>query len=212
MAFDILDDLETSVIENAGKKGFYFAHVLMPHSPYSVDSSCGLRQPIGFWTSSTDPEAMKQGFENTMESRRHALDDYYQQVSCLYVLIDRMLGSWQEAGLLDNLVIVMHGDHGSRVSLKWPKSSDQPSPENSQNDRDNFQAHFAYRTADSAGQLDQREVGLQDWFAELFGAKFDQQYGDNVFVRDELTSVKGKMLNQRPYYGFNSARQPGANE
>ena len=212
MAFDIFDDLETSVIENAGKKGFYFAHVLMPHSPYSVDSSCSLRQPIGFWTSSTDPEAMKQGFENTIESRRNALEGYYQQVSCLYVLIDRMLGSWQAAGLLDDLVIVMHGDHGSRVSLKWPKSSDQPSPSSSQNDRDNFQAHFAYRMAGSTGQLDQREVGLQDWFAELFGADFDEQYGDNVFVRDELTSVKGKMLNQRPYYGFNLVRQPGVSE
>lgn len=202
MAFDILDDLETSVIRNADKKSFYFAHVLMPHGPYSVDSSCTLRQPIGFWRSSTDPEAMKQGVENTIQSRRDALEDYYQQVSCLYVVIDRMLSSWQEAGLLDNLVIVMHGDHGSRVSLNWPKSSDRPSAESSQNDRDNFQTHFAYRIAGNSGRLDERKVGLQDWFAEFFGAEIDERYGDTVFVRDELTSVKGKMLNPRPYFGL----------
>ena len=87
MAFDILADLETSVISNAGKKSFYFAHVLMPHSPYSVDASCTLRQPIGFWKGHLDPEAMKLGAKNTDQSRQDSLQDYYQQVSCLYFRI-----------------------------------------------------------------------------------------------------------------------------
>ena len=202
MAFDILDDLKKSVIRNAGRESFYFAHILMPHGPFSVDSSCSLRQPIGYWRQSTDPEAMKQGKENTVQGRLDSLEDYYEQLSCLYVVLDRMLSSWDEAGVLDSLVIVMHGDHGSRVSLNWPKSADQPSTESTQNDRDNFLTHFTYRIAGNLGRVDGREVALQDWFAELFGVQIGAKYGRTVFVRDTLTSTRGIELNPRPYFGF----------
>ena len=200
MAFDILSDLESSVIQNADKRSFYFAHVLMPHSPYSVDSSCTLRQPIGFWRGHLDPEAMRHGAKNSPESRNEALKDYYQQLSCLYSVLDEMLRSWQDAGVLDDLVIVMHGDHGSRLSLSRPRFDDQLSVASSQNDRDNFQTHFAYRIAGNTGRLDRRQIGLQDWFAEFFGEISQEPNEDVVFVRKEINSVKGRALSQRPYF------------
>jgi hypothetical protein len=201
MAFDILDNLESSVISNAGADSFYFAHILMPHGPFSVDAACSLRQPIGYWRQSTDPEAMQQGLENTVHGRQQSLEDYFEQLSCLYNRIDRMLSAWDRARVLDDLLIVMHGDHGSRVSLNWPSSTDQSSLKSTQNDRDNFLTHFAYRASGRPGRVDDREAALQDSFAGLFGVQIGEQYGRTVFVRDTLTSTRGINLNPRQYFG-----------
>ncbi len=128
-------------------------------------------------------------------------------MSCLYSVLDGVLRSWKDAGVLDDLVIVMHGDHGSRLSLSRPKHDDQLSAVSSQNDKDNFQTHFAYRIAGNSGRLDERQVGLQDWFAEFFGEESQEPNGDVVFVRKQINSVKGRTLGQRPYFAATKCRE-----
>ncbi len=97
----------------------FFAHLLMPHYPYIFDRRCELRPRTSDWLTnriaSTDPLAY-----NTVDSRAQKYDRYAEQVRCVLTLIDGLLDNLESRGLLDDAIIVINGDHGSRIPLHFP--------------------------------------------------------------------------------------------
>ena len=60
----------------------YFAHLLMPHSPYIFDSNCEIyKKPISEWSLSVDP--LSDDRQNSVESRVERYKAYFKQVNCL---------------------------------------------------------------------------------------------------------------------------------
>jgi hypothetical protein len=85
---------------------FSFNHLLLPHFPFVLSADCGLK-PVGYWTFPASRD------------RRHGSDKiyagYWDQVACVRT---RLLDIIDKASTNGNLWIVVHGDHGSRISRK----------------------------------------------------------------------------------------------
>lgn len=48
---------------------------------------------------------------------------YFEQVRCLHRALGQFFTSQQERGLLDEATIIVHGDHGPRITLPLPTPS-----------------------------------------------------------------------------------------
>lgn len=116
-AQQLLDSIELDVIASKSKTLIY-AHLLTPHYPYVYDKSCQLRASVANWLdrNSTKPIAA----ENNKITREVRYSRYFEQITCLYSELSEMLQSFEKAGKMDDLTIIMHGDHGSRIGLNDP--------------------------------------------------------------------------------------------
>ena len=80
---------------------------------------CELRPRTSDWLTnriaSTDPLVY-----NTVDSRAQKYERYAEQVRCVLTLIDGLLDDLESRGLLDDAIIVINGDHGSRIPVHFP--------------------------------------------------------------------------------------------
>lgn len=88
----------------------HLGHFLIPHAPY-VYSADGNLLPITEW------DRQAGGSESEKLTDRYYVDHrrYAQQVRYLNGRLDELLGNLSEKALLDSMLIVIHGDHGSRI-------------------------------------------------------------------------------------------------
>jgi len=89
----------------------YVAHLLMPHNPYVYEADCAVRDPAD-WRSIEDTGALLL----TDLDRRDLYDGYFRQMSCLYKRLHEMFVRLRESGRLNDAVVIVHGDHGSRIA------------------------------------------------------------------------------------------------
>lgn len=92
-----------------GQKGdFFFAHLLIPHSPFLYDSQCRLR-PAENWEPELGPKATASDLRSTY------YQNYALQVQCATRLVASLLDSIP-AEQRSSVVVIVQGDHGSRMS------------------------------------------------------------------------------------------------
>ncbi len=134
-----------------------FAHLLLPHFPYAYDAQCRLRpSPLG-WRSYKAPGL--RGAHNDAASRAERYPLYLEQLACTQKQVNEMLGRVLSLpGLRDALVIV-HGDHGTRLNQATPVV---PNLEylTSRDYLDAFATHFAVRGPGITSGLDMRVASL----------------------------------------------------
>lgn len=87
----------------------YFAHLLFPHYPYVTDQRCALKR-VGDWKMRNSPT-------QSWETRQIA---YFDQLRCAMVKVDAALEALTDAGLASRSIVIVHGDHGSRISENEP--------------------------------------------------------------------------------------------
>ena len=97
----------TARLASAGPGDAYFAHLLVPHYPYAVDRNCHYLP----WRDWDNRHSIRP-----IEERRHA---YYEQVRCTTARIQGLLDAFTAAGG-PNSIIIIHGDHGSRITQVDP--------------------------------------------------------------------------------------------
>ena len=141
-----------------------FAHVLMPHSPYIWESDCQLREPLKSWR---DRKFWDENLtsSSTPEFRDSSYQDYFDQVDCTLKLLDDMFRRLKEANLMENLSIVIHGDHGSRITLNDPVI-EQIEFLLPQDYIDSFSTHFAIRRKDLNPEYDTELKSTIQMFSE----------------------------------------------
>ena len=106
-AFDAL----VSDLRQAQPGEAYFAHLLLPHYPYALNSDCSIR-PVSEWK----PRKSAVG---GLEERQVA---YAEQVRCAMAKVDEALTALAEAPGGDRFIAIIHGDHGSRITQYDPTS------------------------------------------------------------------------------------------
>jgi hypothetical protein len=92
----------TRRLQRAEPGSVYFVHLLLPHYPYVVRSDCTYLS----WQS--------WGLRNgSLEDRRRA---YYGQIRCMNLKLSAALAALSRSPAGANSVVIIHGDHGSRIT------------------------------------------------------------------------------------------------
>jgi len=114
------------------RHSYFFYHTLATHSPFALNKNCKMR-PITAW--STDDEPL------THQSREIAFSRYGEQVQCVLSELAQIFDTIAKNPNLDKAVVLIHGDHASRLSTQKRESQ--------MTDRDiidNFSILFAARS------------------------------------------------------------------
>ena len=149
-----LDMIARDVAET-GRGSAIFAHLLLPHYSYVLDRTCSIERDPSKWSG-----GWGASLGSTPQGRRQRYVRYFEQVRCLYKKMDEFLQHLAKAGLLENAVVVLHGDHGSRI-VEW----DQPEP--SRDNIDKLSTLFAIRRPNEPAGYDPRQASVQTLFSQL---------------------------------------------
>ena len=105
----------SSRLSKARSGDAFFAHLLLPHYPYVVGPGCaGLR--FTDWKRRWDP--------SPLEIRRHA---YAGQLHCTMSKVDQLLKALARSPAGLNAIVIIHGDHGSRLTTVDPNEPNRGS-------------------------------------------------------------------------------------
>ena len=86
----------------------YFAHILAPHFPYVRRADCAIVEPSQWeYRRSSRPVAVRQAA-------------YRQQVGCVMRRLDKVIAAFLSSPASKDGVIIIHGDHGSRITAMDP--------------------------------------------------------------------------------------------
>lgn len=129
-------------LRNARGGTLVFAHILLPHYPYVYDSSCRSR-PANEWMERRDPE-VGGGSVNVPTGRSARYAAYLQQVTCAQRQLARLLDSIPES-LRRDAVVIIQGDHGSRITIDDP-TTDTGKPPAPSDLVDSYSTMFAVRS------------------------------------------------------------------
>jgi hypothetical protein len=86
----------------------YFIHAMLPHFPYVATRECAVK-PVSDWRRRRElaPLAERQ-------------EAYYDQLHCALRFVDRAAAALDRSPAGGNAIIVVHGDHGSRITNEDP--------------------------------------------------------------------------------------------
>jgi arylsulfatase A-like enzyme len=137
----------------------YFAHLLIPHYPYTVDSQCNIRRPVMSWLNRDTALADAPNDSNTEESRSLRYDEYILQIRCVIKKLTELFQVIKAQGNLDDAIIIVHGDHGSRIVLVEPFARNERRLSR-QDYYDGFSTLFAVHSPEITPGYDSQMVGL----------------------------------------------------
>lgn len=184
----------------APRGSMFFAHLLMPHAPYVYDAQCQIKS-VGNWLDRTAHDALWPS-TNTPESRAQRYAAYLGQVRCLHSRLQDLFGGMHAAGTFDDALILIHGDHGSRITLVDPDviRSDLLSPEDYV---DAFSTLFAVKAPEYEPGYDVRFLPINELFADvvLYGVHREKPglaAPPFVFLRSEAN----RPMKQQPMANF----------
>ncbi|MBY0545012.1 MAG: hypothetical protein K2Q14_05630 [Gammaproteobacteria bacterium] len=150
-----MQKLQSDVLTNADEGTVFFAHILLPHSPYIYDENCQIHSNPMDWLINYD--VGPQG--NTAERRalRYAL--YEKQTQCLYRQLQTIFDSWQQAGIMSKAIIIVQGDHSSRLPVTTP-TMENKGESNWRDFNDSFPALFAVKAPHYLPGLDESLLAI----------------------------------------------------
>jgi hypothetical protein len=158
-------DSIVSLLRGARLGDAYLIHMMFPHFPYAFDSECRLRPDPKEWLDRADPAAAPHD-NKVVDSRRRRYSRYLEQVICTQKLLSRMFDALVEAGVFDQSIVLVHGDHGSRITAAPPEPPflDEMAPRDY---IDAFATLFAAKLPGVAGGIDRRVLPLENLTAAV---------------------------------------------
>lgn len=170
----------------------HFVHLLSPHSPYILDESCVAGDGWDLPYNLTETHGLTG---DALDARRAAqYRGYFRQMGCLIHKLDGMFTQIDSNPALADATIVLHGDHGSRISAG--RMSDTVSERDL---IDNHAALYAIRGRDIAPGYDLRQVSIQALTAEYFGAKpYGPGEADDLDLVIDASSGDGTVIVPMP--------------
>jgi len=185
----VLDRLEADLLSGARGR-LFLAHLMIPHFPYTYDAECGIQRHTPPWMKSRDAAA--PAVTGPESWRRERYRRYFLQVQCLAHRLDRFFGALGAAGVLDDAVVVVLGDHGTRANERDP-TPDSLAALEPKYLVDNFSALFAARGPGVKPGLEERRYPLVKAFAEVLGHHGPPPRTESLLLfqpgRKELTSA-----------------------
>jgi hypothetical protein len=124
----------------------FFAHLLIPHNPYIYNANCEIDPQASHWRIDVGPLPLA----NDTNSRAARYTLYENQIRCSQKQVQRVFDTLKEAGVYDNAIIIVQGDHGSRIMMAAP-SSENKSQLTSERIKDAYSTLFAVKMSHGNG-------------------------------------------------------------
>jgi len=96
-----------------------FAHILLPHAPFMLDRHCSPMKEVRRWAGRSNL-LWAYGVTNTPEEWARRYQAYFAQSRCAHARLGRILDLLSGRPGLEDAVIVIHGDHGSKIVEQEP--------------------------------------------------------------------------------------------
>ena len=164
-----------------------FAHLLLPHYPYVYDRNCGVRPPRE-WLERKDRADAPAGSVNSAAGRELRYRQYAEQVECVQRQLDQLIRVIP-ATLQRDAIVIVQGDHGSRIVRAEPKGN---TPLSRADYTDSFSTLFAVKSPWLPAGYDRRMAPLTCLMRVLGQSDFHSVDGldacsgnPRVFVSDE---------------------------
>lgn len=171
-AFDaVAADLAAS-----GRGDVVFAHLLMPHYPYVYDEECRSRPPSQ-WLSRSDANMVHavDGMTNTRESRASRYALYLAQMVCARRKVEQLIAAIPPP-LRGDAIVIVQGDHGSRIALADP-DGDAEASLTVADYADHFSTLFAVRAPQIPAGYDSRPTSTTCLVRTLLASGFRSTAG-----------------------------------
>ena len=160
----LLNRLETDL--NQASPGMMFlVHLMLPHSPYAFEPDCQFRENPEQWLFASNRNLKKKN--NTPASRAERYPLYLEPIECTNLKLDKLFGSLQATGKFNNMIILIHGDHGSRIILGKPTLKSGKNPLTKSDVVDGFSTLFAVKWPGRPAEYDRRILPIGPLFAAL---------------------------------------------
>lgn len=162
---------------------FLFAHLIMPHFTYLYSNDCSTHQSLQNVMNGNpglDRWRFNQGAANTLQSRQERYRLYFQQMNCLYTKLDELFQRMEAAGIFENSIIILHGDHGARLGIHDPYIEDLPILSR-EDYLDAFSTLFAAKIPGRVGSYNTLIAPVEELLAETVGMPFES--GASVGLR-----------------------------
>jgi hypothetical protein len=200
-------DAVAADLSNAQRGTLVFAHILMPHYPYVYDANCAQR-PANEWLLRSDNDRVNvlAGIINVPEGRAARYASYFQQVACTERKIARLLEAIPHA-LRDDAIIIVQGDHGSRITLVDPTEVATATQAVSDY-ADAFSTMFAVRSAAIEPGYDLRMTPITCLLRTLVDSNFASTSGIDACSSPPTVffATGGKTPSPRPLLDFAPAK------
>jgi hypothetical protein len=149
----------------------FFAHLLMPHYPYQYDAQCRVHERVRDRLDRVSPSA-PEGLENTAASRERRLELYGEQLRCLTRELAGFLERLDSLGVGDSAIVILQGDHGSRIVVRKPAGRAAVSQLSGQDILDGYSTLFAVKGPGIRSGTDAATVGIGEALSTLVTTEF----------------------------------------
>ena len=151
----VFSRLKNDVLSEPDGK-FFFAHVLLPHAPYVFMHDCSINYNTAWRGRYPMIKDEPVQIESVYKLRANL---YFEQMECALFSLRQVFDDMKRAGIYEQSIIVLHGDHGSMLAKYIPRywninnltSSDY---------RAHFSTLFAVRFPNAEFQIDDRILPL----------------------------------------------------
>ncbi len=155
-ALELLARLEEDISAAPNTNGkMYFAHLLIPHSPFFFDEQCvPTSRPLA-------PDV-----DRPLDVEAH----YLAQVQCVSRKITSFLDRIADA-IGDEAIVMVHGDHGARIG-SLPRASETGDLD-SRGLADWYSTFFAIRSPGADPEVDESLISIRELIDQLSSSSFD---------------------------------------
>lgn len=193
-ALPVFDQLIEDVAQ-APPGTMFFAHMMLPHHPVSVNADCSIRRPVFGWHHIPVLPVADAREDAARAARSAAYGRYFEQSACALNKLSRLIERMKATGRYDNAIIVVHGDHGSRIAAVIPriKNIDHLSPRDFY---DGFSTLFAIKAPQFPAGYDLAMLPLSELLQQVTTdgpANHAGSAGHYVFLRDDQDSERRRM-------------------
>ena len=143
-------DMLIDRVRSVGPGQALVAHLILPHGPYLYRGDCSVGLSIG-------------------ELRKYDYQSYFGQLHCLYAKLETLVEQMRAVGIYDDAVLIVHGDHGSRISRTGstnPFADEQGGP-TAVDLLDFYSTLFAVKMPGSTASIELAPLGLEQLLARV---------------------------------------------
>lgn len=165
----VIDKIAQDVTSSKGGN-VYFAHVLIPHSPYIWNAQCHLKKSSETWAS---PFLELKNWVIPSAKRVDLYREYFKQVRCVKLKLQNLFTHMKKSGNFENTIIVIHSDHGSRIAENTSVYVENHAV-SSRDMQDGFSTLFAIKIPGEPASYDHGMKSLNKIFFKYMGKGVEQ--------------------------------------